>query len=381
MAMSLKSSFNHYLMQKYPELNLQQVDLLVSENLLSPFQVKLNSSLIADMKNEIKGYWQLRSWSEKNLSSKYESMGLRKSDNYAACMSYDFHLSSAGKLELIEINTNASFLALGLELYSFLKLENVDSEFTDKKIAEMFLNEINLSHSHFQPQSIERPTIGIFDENPEQQKLFIEFLIYQQMLQKQGVPAKIINQNDIQQLKQFSIIYNRYTDFYLQNEASQKIKELFNSGEIQLSPNPWEYFLLADKQRLIDWNLQSDCTKPASLLPVIDLAKAPRDDVWAQRKQLFFKPKTSFGGKQAYRGASITRKAFDSIFHDDFMAQKISAPSEIEFIYNSEPIKFKYDLRCYAYQDQLQMVIARLYQGQTTNLGTPGGGFAAVIFN
>ena len=152
MGMSLKSSFNHYLIQKYPELNPQQLDLLVSENLLSPFQVKLNSSLIADMKNEIKGYWELRSWSEKNLSTKYESMALRKPSNYSACMSYDFHLSPTGKLELIEINTNAAFLGLGLELYSFLKLDNIDTQFTDKKMAEMFLNEIKLS----QPLSIEK---------------------------------------------------------------------------------------------------------------------------------------------------------------------------------------------------------------------------------
>ena len=375
--MSLKSSFNQHLIQKYPGLDPQQLDLLVSENLLSPFQVTLNSSFIASIKNEIEGYWKLRSWSEKNLASTYESMGLRKPNNFSACMSYDFHLNSNGKLELIEINTNAAFLGLGLELYSFLKLENVDPEFDDKNLVEMFLNEIKLC----QNSNSTEPSIAIFDENPEQQKLYIEFIIYQQIFKKHNVNSKILNQTDVNQLKQFSIIYNRYTDFYLQNEASKNIKELFNSNQIQLSPHPWEYFLLADKQRLIDWSLQTACPKPASLLPVIDLAQAPRDEVWSQRKQLFFKPKTSFGGKQAYRGASITRKAFDSIFHDDFMAQKISAPPEVDFIYKSEPIKFKYDLRCYAYQDQLQMVIARLYQGQTTNLGTPGGGFAAVIFN
>jgi hypothetical protein len=40
----------------------------------------------------------------------------------------------------------------------------------------------------------------------------------------------------------------------------------------------------------------------------------------------------------------------------------------------------KYDLRCYAYQGKLQIVIARLYQGQTTNLKTTGGGFTIVKF-
>jgi hypothetical protein len=38
----------------------------------------------------------------------------------------------------------------------------------------------------------------------------------------------------------------------------------------------------------------------------------------------------------------------------------------------------KFDLRAYAYDGQVQWVAARLYQGQTTNFRTPGGGFAPV---
>lgn len=42
----------------------------------------------------------------------------------------------------------------------------------------------------------------------------------------------------------------------------------------------------------------------------------------------------------------------------------------------SEPLKF--DVRNYVYEDAVQWVAARLYQGQTTNFRTPGGGFAPV---
>jgi hypothetical protein len=38
----------------------------------------------------------------------------------------------------------------------------------------------------------------------------------------------------------------------------------------------------------------------------------------------------------------------------------------------------KFDLRDYAYDGAVQWVAARLYQGQTTNFRTPGGGFAPV---
>jgi hypothetical protein len=38
----------------------------------------------------------------------------------------------------------------------------------------------------------------------------------------------------------------------------------------------------------------------------------------------------------------------------------------------------KFDLRAYAYAGEVQWTAARLYQGQTTNFRTPGGGFAPV---
>jgi hypothetical protein len=38
----------------------------------------------------------------------------------------------------------------------------------------------------------------------------------------------------------------------------------------------------------------------------------------------------------------------------------------------------KFDVRDYAYDGAVQWVAARLYQGQTTNFRTPGGGFAPV---
>ena len=39
----------------------------------------------------------------------------------------------------------------------------------------------------------------------------------------------------------------------------------------------------------------------------------------------------------------------------------------------------KADIRCYVYAGRIQCVAARLYQGQTTNFRTPGGGFAPVF--
>lgn len=372
MSMNLKASFVDYLIQKYPHFNQELLQPLISENLLSPFQIALSVETIDSIKAEIKNYWKLRQWGVQNLSSRYEAMGLRKPDNFAACMSFDFHVGGESGLELIEINTNASFLALGLELYEFLGLKEVASGFNESRIVEMFKEENRLCGGT-------QLNLTIIDEKPENQRLYVEFLIYQSILKKNGINCEVADISEIEKIKSASLIYNRHTDFYLQEPKSIAIKKLFNEAKIQLSPNPYEYFLLADKERFIDWSNQTDVEKPKSLLQTYDLGKTEREKIWTEKKNLFIKPKNSFGSKQAYKAASISRKVFEEVMNSNFIAQKLSHAPEIEVDYKNEKLKLRYDLRCYAYQDQLQLIIARLYQGQTTNLRTDGGGFAAIV--
>ena len=45
--------------------------------------------------------------------------------------------------------------------------------------------------------------------------------------------------------------------------------------------------------------------------------------------------------------------------------------------YREVPLKL--DVRCYVYDGAVQLVASRLYQGQTTNFRTEGGGFAPVF--
>jgi hypothetical protein len=42
------------------------------------------------------------------------------------------------------------------------------------------------------------------------------------------------------------------------------------------------------------------------------------------------------------------------------------------------PQSLKFDVRCYVYDGKVQWMGARMYQGQTTNFRTIGGGFAPV---
>ncbi|MFN3453396.1 MAG: hypothetical protein ACK41T_00450 [Pseudobdellovibrio sp.] len=365
--MSVKENFIQHLTAQFSNLFVDKLTALISDNLISPYILKLPQSTLTDIQNEIRDIYKLRAWSEKHLADQFKSTGLPIVKNNSVCMSYDFHLTPEKNLKLIEINTNASFLALGLSLYDFWKV-NPQNKFSFSKLIAMFQHEAELLGNKSMP-------ISIMDESPTEQRLFSEFLIYQQLLN-----ANILDIKDIQKIKNETLIYNRYTDFYLSEDKSAPVKKLYQEGCIHLTPSPWEYFLLADKQRLFDWTQQTEIPHPKSLLKIYDLSSTPIDIIQTEKKNLFFKPKSSYGGKQAYKGSGISSKMLNSAIEQGFIAQEYAEPSEVDVMINNEPVKFKYDLRCYAYKDELQLVIARLYQGQTTNLKTFGGGFAVVDF-
>lgn len=370
--MSVKDSFIQHLRQKFPAIAEEVLTQTISEQLICPHRITLPLSVLKTLQDEVKEIYALRAWSEKNLSAEFETLGLPKAKNYSVCTSFDFHLTGDHQPKLIEINTNAAFLALGLTLYDFWNIKP-HTGFTEENLIQMFREESELVGQ-------KNINIAIMDEKPEQQRLFIEFLIYQQYFNRHSIPAVITDTSKAADLPAGTLIYNRYTDFYLKEPQSAQIKSLYNEGKLYLSPSPWEYFLIGDKQRLSDWQKQNEIPIPKSLLKIYDLADANREQVWNERKKLFFKPKASFGSKQAYNGASMSRKVFDEAFAQGFVAQEYAPPAEVDVLQDGQNLKMKYDLRCYTYKNELQLVIARLYQGQTTNLKTIGGGFAIVDF-
>ena len=62
-----------------------------------------------------------------------------------------------------------------------------------------------------------------------------------------------------------------------------------------------------------------------------------------------------------------------------YVAQALVAPSERHVAGAQTATALKADIRNYAYAGAVKLVAARLYQGQTTNFRTPGGGFAPVF--
>ena len=103
---------------------------------------------------------------------------------------------------------------------------------------------------------------------------------------------------------------------------------------------------------------------------------AGADALWSRRRDLFFKPAAGHGSKAAYRGEKITRRVWSEVLAGSYVAQELVLPSER---HTSASTRMKVDVRNYAYAGRVQLLAARLYQGQTTNMRTPGGGFAPVV--
>jgi hypothetical protein len=157
-----------------------------------------------------------------------------------------------------------------------------------------------------------------------------------------------------------------------------------------LTPNPRNHALLADKRNL---TLLSDRAKLESFGMDTQLAaqagRIPRTirvsadnaaEFWEARKGYFFKPATGHGAKAVYRGDKVTRSVWQQIIAGDYVAQEFAAPGERMVDADTARQPLKADIRLYTYDGAVLLAAARLYQGQTTNFRTPGGGFAPVFF-
>jgi hypothetical protein len=313
---------------------------------------------------------------------------------------YDFHLAQDG-FGLIEVNTNAGGAMLNAVLgrahrACCLPVERLGpsvarAEAFEQAIVDMFHTEWRLSGATRQLQ-----TIAIVDEAPASQYLYPEFLLFQRLFARHGLRAVIAEPGELRlergelcaQGERIDLVYNRLTDFYLESPASQALRDAYLSGGVVVTPHPQAHALYADKRNLVllsDPQTLDDLGVPQETRDVL-LEGVPRtvvvdtvncDELWAQRKQLFFKPFAGYGSRAAYRGDKLTQRVWSEIVAGGYVAQALVAPGERALNGTADkPLKF--DLREYVYDGHIQWSAARLYQGQTTNFRTPGGGFAPV---
>jgi hypothetical protein len=304
---------------------------------------------------------------------------------------YDFHLVD-GQPRLIEINTNAGGGMLNTRLL-MAHGATADGERIEQEFVAMFREEWRLSRGDAPLRRI-----AIVDENPAGQFLAPEFELFRRLFERHGIAAVIADPADftaqdgrlLHQGEVVDLVYNRLTDFSLDTAANAGLRTVFAAGGVVVTPHPFAHALYADKRNLIllsDPAVLEDFGVPATSRAIL-LAGVPRtvavrteegERFWSERKRWFFKPAAGFGSRAAYRGDKLTKRVFEEILQGGYIAQEIAPPSEHPVLVEEESQVMKADIRAYVYQGHVQLFAARLYQGQTTNFRTPGGGFAPVF--
>jgi hypothetical protein len=317
-----------------------------------------------------------------------------------AFMGYDFHLDADGP-KLIEVNTNAggAFLNALLARAQWACCGETAPEnavpppgrFEDA-VWGMFETEWRRQCGAGTPASV-----AIVDDEPHSQFLYPEFLLARRFFEARGVAATVVdpralsieNGRLLAEGRPIDLVYNRLVDFALEQPEHATLRAAYLAGMAVVTPNPRVHALLSDKRnlvalsdpaRLAAWGLDpASVALLADALPrTVEVAPENADDLWQQRRTLFFKPAAGYGSKAAYRGDKLTKGVWSRIVEGGYVAQRF-APPGARAVTADAAAPLKSDLRLYSYQGEVLLMAARLYQGQTTNFRTPGGGFAPVF--
>jgi hypothetical protein len=317
-------------------------------------------------------------------------------------LGYDFHLGTAGP-QLIEINTNAGGALLNTVLARAQRVccrEMEDMAVGPVALDAMEKTFVDMFRAEWRGARGDRPlrTIAIVDDAPATQYLYPEFILFQQLFRRHGIECVIADARDLRRRAgaltcndtNIDLVYNRLTDFSFDLPIHADLLAAWQQREVVVSPHPHAHALYADKRNLAaltDTGLLRSWGLPANIIDTllggiprtVRVTPADADRLWADRKQLFFKPASGYGSKAAYRGDKLTKRAWSDILQAEYVAQALVMPSERHLRVADEDVFLKMDLRNYVYAGQIQLLASRLYQGQTTNFRTRGGGFAPVF--
>lgn len=317
-------------------------------------------------------------------------------------LGFDFHLSSRGP-QLIEINTNPGGALLNAVLARSQQAccREMVSEFeptADLNNLEQTFFTIFAEEWRHQRGAVALGQVAIVDDDPAVQYLYPEMRLFQRMFTRFEVKTVIADARELLWSKgrlwhgtqPVELVYNRLTDFYLEEPVHAALRAAYEAGSVVVTPHPRAHALYADKRNLV--TLSDDRALAALGVPTATreilgagvphteaVACERAETLWADRRKFFFKPAAGYGSKAAYRGDKLTRRVWQEIIAGDYVAQALVSPSERRLEVEGTETDLKLDIRAYVYRGVTQLLAARLYEGQTTNFRTPGGGFAPVF--
>lgn len=342
----------------------------------------------------------LPSWQETTLARIEPELAAAQSGTRGLFMGYDFHITPNGP-RLIEINTNAGAVFLAEALQSAasgqgcpaigaVKADNLISGL----IAQNVCDEWRAAGRKGVPG-----LIVIVDKAPHEQYLYPDMLLAKRMFFSHDLateiaaPDALVFQNGALWLdgRTVDMVYNRLTDFRLDDHSSAPLRDALLHDAAVISPAPRHHAIHADKRNLAllgktAW-LREAGLSDANLNVLAEIPETRRvtpeiaDMLWTNRKQYFFKPATGFGSRGVYRGDKLTRRVWQEIIAGDYVAQAYVPPGLRAVEQLGTQTELKFDVRVYTYAGAPLMFAARAYQGQATNFQTIGGGLAPVVFS
>lgn len=390
-------------LQQGIEGTLKQPILESHSHLFSELPVFLNPAHVAQMQSVIDAVESVTALPKFHAAVLHEAPEIARLDSRAAgvFMGFDFHISPHGP-RLIEINTNAGGAFLNIAAQDARRaccpaadeyLATLPSAAQlETEVISMFQREWSLARG-----GLPLTTVAIVDENPRGQFLYPEFELARRIFESHGIRTSIADPTELKLAdngiwcrdERIDLVYNRLTDFYFDAPGNHVLRRAYERDLAVITPHPRAHALYANKRNLA---LLSDApaleefgaTRPISAvlrtgIPRTRLVCGCAETWWSERKGWFFKPRSGFGSRGAYRGDKLTKRVFAEVVNGEYIAQEFTPPSERWHSRTAGKEAFKVDVRCYVYAGKIQLIAARLYQGQTTNFRTAGGGFAPIF--
>src|SRR5688572_23130025 len=237
---------------------------------------------------------------------------------------FDFHITAEGP-RLIEINTNAGGAFLNLAAHSArrsccpvadgLIAAQPTSDDIGRQILAMFEHEWRVAGG-----GRELKSVAIVDDDPASQFLYPEFELARKFLVSHGLEACIADPAELSLAgesltvrgRRVDLVYNRLTDFYLEDPRHVVLREAHEQGLAVVTPHPRAHALYANKRNLV---LLGDAAAMAAVgagpqtiailqrvIPRTRLVQGDAETWWQDRKRWFFKPAQGFGSRGTYRG-------------------------------------------------------------------------------
>lgn len=203
----------------------------------------------------------------------------------------------------------------------------MEAQVIEEELFEVFMTEWRL-----QRKDAPLSSVAIIDESPEQQYLYPEFCLYEQLFHRRGIEAAICDPRT-----------------FLRKDARLKRNLTLLCAESFL--------------RATGVNDELIGTLLAAVPRTVIVTPGNQETLWASRRDLFFKPAAGYGSKATYRGDKLTKRVWEQMKTGTYVAQSFVAPSERLVAGSQLTTALKVDVRCYAYAGAVKLVAARLYQG------------------